>query len=88
MPRPYRAPPSGSLGAIVGNLKSITSRRINRLRGTPGIPFWQRNYWEHVIRNEASLQRIREYIRANPARWAKDQLHPSMAPNSQGRCTS
>ena len=33
---------------------SVTTRRINRLRGMPGTPFWQRNYWEHIIRNDAS----------------------------------
>jgi putative transposase len=35
----------GSLGAIVGNFKSVTARRVNRMRGSPGAPFWQRNYW-------------------------------------------
>jgi REP element-mobilizing transposase RayT len=72
---------SGSLGAIVGNFKSVTTRRINQLRDTPGIPFWQRNYWEHIIRNEQSLNRIREYIDKNPARWPEDQLHPDAPPN-------
>ena len=71
----------GSLGAIVGNYKSITARRINRIRGTPAMPVWQRNYWEHVIRNEARWQRIREYIQTNPARWSDDQLHPAALPN-------
>ena len=74
--------PSGSLGAIVGNYKSVSTRRINRLRGTPGLRFWQRNYWEHVIRDEQSLNRIREYIQNNPARWAEDQLHPDALPNA------
>lgn len=40
-------------------------RRLNHVRRTPGIPFWQRNYWEHIIRNEDSLNRIREYIQTN-----------------------
>ena len=68
-----------SLGAIVGNYKSVTTRRINRLSGTPGIPFWQRNYWEHIIRNDASLERIRAYIQDNPSRWVEDRLHPDRA---------
>jgi len=70
---------SGSLGAIVGNYKSVTTRRINRMRGMPGTLFWQRNYWEHIIRNDASLDRIRAYIQHNPARWAEDRLHPDTA---------
>ena len=38
---------------------------------------WQRNYYEHVIRNEASLNRIRQYILDNPARWAFDRENPA-----------
>ena len=72
---------SGSLGAITGNDKSVSTRRINRLRDTPGVSFWQRNYWEHIIRNEQSLNRIREYIGDNPARWPEDQLHPDALPH-------
>ena len=80
---PLRQPAlqSGSLGAIIGNYKSVSTRRINRLRGTPGTPFWQRNYWEHIIRHDQSLDRIREYIGDNPARWLEDQLHPDAPPN-------
>ncbi len=65
-----------SLGAIVGNFKSVTARRINRIRRTPGVPVWQRNYYERVVRNDRELQRIREYIALNPARWALDRENP------------
>ncbi len=68
----------GSLGAIVGNFKSVTARRINRSRGTPGEPVWQRNYWEHIIRSEEALQAIRRYIEENPLRWALDTYNPAM----------
>ena len=37
---------------------------------------WQRNYWEHIICNEESYQRISQYILQNPAKWVEDQLHP------------
>ena len=43
---------------------------------------WQRNYWEHVVRNETELDRIRAYIRNNPARWQSDQLHQAINLNS------
>lgn len=76
---------TGSLGAIVGSFKSVTTRRINRLRRMPGTPFWQRNYWEHIIRNEQSLQQIREYIQNNPARWFEDHLHPEARSNRFSR---
>ena len=69
-------PPSCSLGSIVGNFKSVTTRRINRIRKTPGVPVWQRSYYERVIRNERELNAVRQYIRENPARWAEDRENP------------
>ncbi|MFN8499755.1 MAG: transposase [Anaerolineae bacterium] len=38
---------------------------------------WQRNYYEHIIRDEADLDRIRQYIAANPLKWVSDDLYPS-----------
>ncbi len=68
-----------SLGAIVRGFKSAATKRINEQRGTPGVPIWQRNYYEHVIRNELSLNDIRSYIQTNPARWAEDNENPANA---------
>ena len=45
-------------------------------RGTPGWLVWQRGYHEHVVRDEASLQRLQEYIADNPLRWAMDEENP------------
>jgi putative transposase len=74
----------GSLGAIVGNFKSITARRINRLRRMPGLPVWQRNYYEHIVRDERALNAIRQYIATNPARWAWDTYNPAaLGPDPQ-----
>ena len=73
-PLPH-APAPGSLGAIVGNYKSITTRRINRMRGTPGARVCQRNYYEHIVRDDADLDRIQTYIDANPGRWKKDRFY-------------
>jgi len=67
---------AGSLATIVRSFKSIVSKRINDLRKTPGGPVWQRNYYEHVIRDEDSLRRIRKYIVNNPARWNFDRENP------------
>ena len=69
-------PPKGSLGAIVGSYKSAVSRQINQLHRTSGAKVWQRNYYEHIIRNETALNRLRQYIADNPARWADDQENP------------
>ena len=46
---------------------------VNRLLKRSGQPLWQRNYYEHVIRSEESLNRIREYIATNPLRWELDR---------------
>jgi len=65
-----------SLGAFVGGFKSAITKRINESRETPGAPVWQRNYYEHVIRVEKELKRIREYIANNPLQWEMDRENP------------
>jgi putative transposase len=66
-----------TLGQIVAYYKYRGTKRINALQGTPGIPFWQRGYYEHVIRDDAELERVREYILYNPLNWATDEDHPN-----------
>jgi putative transposase len=73
----FGKPMTGSLSTIVRSFKSATTKHINNLRQSPGTPVWQRNYYEHVIRNEQSLHRIREYIANNPARWDFDRENPA-----------
>ena len=58
-----RAP---TLADVVRAFKGDAARRINQLRQAPGAPIWQRNYYEHIVRNARELERIREYIRDNP----------------------
>jgi REP element-mobilizing transposase RayT len=65
-----------SLGQIVAYYKYLSTKSINAARRTPGAPVWQRNYYEHVIRNEASLNTVRRYILENPLRWAYDRENP------------
>jgi REP element-mobilizing transposase RayT len=66
----------GSMSAVIQNFSSTTTRSINRLRGTPGSRFWLQRGFEHVIRGERELRRIREYIRLNPERWGQDPENP------------
>ncbi len=66
---------SGSLGAIIGQFKSAVTRQARRLNVLRGIHVWQRNYYEHIIRSEESLNEIRKYILENPARWTEDDLY-------------
>lgn len=67
--RPYVNEKRHALPEIVRAFKSFSSRRINRLRKTDGIPVWQRNYYEHIIRNEREMDNIHRYIESNPTRW-------------------
>ena len=57
------------LPEIIRAFKAFSARRINQARRTPGIAVWQRNYYEHIIRNEAEWNRIRGYIENNPRAW-------------------
>lgn len=63
----------GSIGAIVQNYCSVTTRKINEIRQQPGSKFWQWDYYDHIIRGPKEFQRIRQYIRDNPANWNQDR---------------
>ena len=82
----FGKPTSNSIPTIIRGFKSSVTRRVNELRGTPGSPVWQRNYYEHVIRNEIDLEEIRQYIGNNPFKWLEDENHPANieAPNRRG----
>jgi len=77
LPRTLRGTGHRSLSAIVAGFKAATTRRANALRRRPIVPFWQRNYYEHIVRSEQDLERIRQYVADNPARWKEDGYHPS-----------
>jgi REP element-mobilizing transposase RayT len=65
------------LPEMVRQFKTFSARHINAYRGTPGVPVWQWNYYEHIIRNQESLNRIRQYILDNPQCWSSDRENPS-----------
>ena len=65
------------LSKIVGYFKMNSAKEINILRNTSGNTVWQRNYYEHIIRNENSLERIRTYIKNNPWNWKDDSKNLS-----------
>ena len=71
------------LPAIIQWFKTMTTNEYIRGVKTSGwLPFtgklWQRNYYEHIIRNEESLNHIREYIANNPMQWELDRENPNM----------
>ena len=64
-----------TLGEIARSYKA-TSTRMNR--ATVNADFaWQRNYYEHIIRDDEPLHRIRQYIQDNPSRWDFDHENPA-----------
>lgn len=67
--RPYVRHP---LSEVVRAFKSFSARRINSLRNTQGIPVWQRNYYEHIIRNQKDYLAKSNYIMDNPLNWEED----------------
>ena len=65
-------PTKHGLSEIVRALKTFSSRKINDLRQTQGAPVWQRNYYEHIIRNGDEYALIANYIMENPLRWEEN----------------
>ena len=72
---PQKAKP---VGRLVGAFKTVSTSRINQLRGTPGALVWQRNFFDRVARSEAEMERIRQYIYDNnPVMWEQDPENPN-----------
>jgi REP element-mobilizing transposase RayT len=76
--------PARKLSEIVRAFKSFSSREINKHIDSSGRSFWQRNYYEHVIRNDDDLYRTRKYIRENPLKWDLDEENPDNFPGAKG----
>lgn len=85
------ASPARTVGNIIGAYKSLVAHECLKihqqkwsagagLAPAPDVPamgkIWQRNYYEHIIRNEKSYHTIRDYIINNPAQWQADRLNP------------
>jgi REP element-mobilizing transposase RayT len=76
MPRRRRA----TLGHIIAFYKYETTRQINARRGNEPAPFWQRSFYDHVVRDRRGLDAIRAYIANNPLHWELDPDHPNNLP--------
>lgn len=68
--------PLASLGNILAWFKYQSTKHINNIRQTPGLKLWQRNYYEHIIRSEASYNQIIKYIINNPISWDSERENP------------
>jgi len=70
-----------TLADVVRAFKFLSAIHVNRLLRRSG-PLWQRGYFDHVVRDDRDLERIREYIATNPLRWALDRDNPQRAVSS------
>jgi putative transposase len=75
-----RTAPTGTktktLGRLIGAFKTMSTKEINTIRKTNGAALWQRSFYDHIIRNDSDLYRIRTYIENNPLQWALDEENP------------
>ena len=74
-PTKPKGPKPKSIGSLIAGYKSSVTKKINHLRGKPGVLIWQRDYYEHIIRDDKSLVKIRKYILDNPKNWHKDDFY-------------
>jgi REP element-mobilizing transposase RayT len=70
----FGQPVPGSIPTIIRSYKASVALRSKYLANPPTTNIWQRNYWEHIIRDEAEWVRIRDYIQTNPAHWEEDRF--------------
>lgn len=75
-PETFGKPVGGSISTVIGSYKSVVSKRINIIWQTKGQSIWQRNFYEHIGREQKSIDHIREYIVNNPLCWADDPENP------------
>ena len=70
-------PSPHGLSEIVRGFKTFSARGVNNIRNARNVAVWQRSYHDHVVRDDADLDRLRRYIADNPAGWANDaeRLH-------------
>ena len=61
--------PSPTTGMVLGWFKYQTTKEINRFSGSAGTRFWQRSFFDHIVRNQQDFEDIWNYIETNPQRW-------------------
>lgn len=80
--REYSKPVAGSISTLINAYKGAVTKMANNANLMSGSSLWQRSFYDRIVRSERELANVQEYIRTNPARWQKDQLHPDARPNS------
>ncbi len=83
--RSRTAPTAKPLGRLIGAFKTVSTKAVNELRGTPGSIVWQRNFYDRVIRHDRELDAARRYVRENPAKWGLDPNNPACVRDARRR---
>jgi putative transposase len=71
----FGKPSRDTIPTIIRSYKAIVTKQVRELENDACCSFWQRNYYEHIIRNEESYLKIAEYIRNNPEKWLEDKYY-------------
>jgi len=66
----------GSIGAIIGSFKSAVTKQLHQTKTIDQEKIWQRNYYEHIIRDKDYYEQIKDYIASNPFNWEFDHENP------------
>ena len=66
-----------TLSQIIAYYKYQTTKQINQIRQKIGKSFWQRSFYDHIVRNDEDLYRVRKYIQDNPQKWELDEYYPN-----------
>ena len=74
----FGMPVPGSIPTIIRSYKSAVAYRVHAAGKMAGLSVWQRNYYEHVIRDGEDWERIHRYVESNPAMWAQDEENPAV----------
>jgi REP element-mobilizing transposase RayT len=69
----FGKPTKNTIPTIIRSYKSAVTKQINILRKSPGFSVWQKNYYEHIIRNDKEYHLIKDYIINNPVNWEFDE---------------
>jgi putative transposase len=85
---PQGGTPAKPIGQVIGAFKTVSTKHINLARRSPGATVWQRNFWEHIVRDGDEMDRIRAYIRDNPLTWSLDDLNAPAPRTARGQTST
>jgi REP element-mobilizing transposase RayT len=82
-PNTFKERNGGSVSAIISAIKSAVTRRLREKYKQAELEVWHEKFHDHVVRDQADLERIREYMINNPGQWAEDRYNPEVIARAQ-----